>query len=743
MVEVQGNKKKQDMATKIQLRGDSLSAWNSADPVLDDREIALVSTKNNGEYDNLKIGNGGKKFSELPYLLGGEITHKYTFSNASQTDFPLSAKSGETIYVSLYQPEGNIAAYTVRVKLNNAIKGTIVSERLPDIERGTTYEFELSTDIDSVNIYVSGISVDTTAYIIVTKNKDIKLDILKNKYDAELLDIKNSIPSTDDFCVANIGKNLYNPAKAEDGKFIRNTGVVGDLATTKISDYINVDGKNVVCNTATVGGTYNAVYNESKEFIRTFVQPYVYQAGDYYIRYTFGINAQNIQIEYGDVPTDYVPYTDKQDAVDVALAQAAVLYEKKHDNCLYSNRINNYRYSYINGGMYLFIFPDYTLTAKKRTLKGKYKITANVITDAETLSNFRNQVNTKLGSGLFKIERELDFSNISEQYPYLLVTSGTYRYFTNIIVEPLNDIALQEVLKYRCDDETPTYHVNVLEVCKDFDSTTEGFGVTRFNNPVDAHNVVSNSNQFNRYIITVAKGDYTAEIQESFKGNDSESGAATIGIRLNNYEFFESFDSDDPEQTIFGWDGTYGFSGSVNWEEEDNRDKIRNRAIFQIPGADNFVCGIKGLHLKGKNLRYDIHPETAANGFNHTWNIENCILEFDGRPILGEQDIAIIGTGMGKGTIGNVIHCEFRGLSNSAIGGHDNPASSGQVGFVQGAKLNLIDCLFNNKKISMTSLYSDGDTPDAVLIKNCGKILSVDFGTTWKYCNINSEIGSE
>ena len=670
-------------------------------------------------------------------------THKIILAseNNAQT-ISLSAKGGDTVYITLYQPEGDIINYLIRGVKRNEITETFFNGRLDGITKGNFISHALTKDIDSIQLYANKNITTTIAFVHVSTLPNIGLNIMQQYYRNELQTLKDSIPNSDKFAKSVYGKNLYNPEESEIGKFINTLGNVDNLARTLVTGFIKVDGKNIVSNTATQGGTYNAVYDENKEFVRTFVQPYAYQAGDYYIRYTFNKDAENIQIEYGDASTEYEPYTDKQDAVNATLETVSKKFEQKHDNRLLSNRANNYPYTSVsNNGMYLYFSPDYDLTGKYRTLKGKYKLTAILITDAEKLTNFRNQVYTSLGKGLFKIEREIDFSS-DEQYPYIFTASGSFRYFTDIVIEPLNEIAIQEVLKYKAGNDTLAYNVTVLTVCKEFDETTEEFGVTRFNNPVDAHNAVANSGERNRYIIMVAKGDYTTEIQESFKGSDLESGASTIGIRLKNYEFFESFDSDNPELTIFGWDGTYGFSDSIDWGDENNRDKIRNRAFFQIGGANNFVCGIKGFYLKGKNLRYDIHPETAQTGFNHTWNVENCILEFDGRPILGEQDIAIIGTGMGKGTTGNVIHCEFRGLSNSAIGGHDNPKSSAQIMFSQGAKLNLIDCLFNDKTISMTSLYDDGDTPDAILVKNCGKIKSVSLGNTWKMTNINSDIAN-
>lgn len=52
------------MAVTIQLRGDTLANWNSANPVLLDREVALIATNAGSpkEYDTFVIGDGGFYF---------------------------------------------------------------------------------------------------------------------------------------------------------------------------------------------------------------------------------------------------------------------------------------------------------------------------------------------------------------------------------------------------------------------------------------------------------------------------------------------------------------------------------------------------------------------------------------------------------------------------------------------------------------------------------------------------------
>ena len=63
------------MITKIQLRGDTKDNWESINPILSERELALVATdtlqpKN---YNSIKIGDGIKKYSDLPFINPGDF----------------------------------------------------------------------------------------------------------------------------------------------------------------------------------------------------------------------------------------------------------------------------------------------------------------------------------------------------------------------------------------------------------------------------------------------------------------------------------------------------------------------------------------------------------------------------------------------------------------------------------------------------------------------------------------------
>ena len=54
------------MARQIQLRRGNLSDWTSNNPVLATGEMVLVSSTNNGVYNQYRIGNGSSPFNALP-----------------------------------------------------------------------------------------------------------------------------------------------------------------------------------------------------------------------------------------------------------------------------------------------------------------------------------------------------------------------------------------------------------------------------------------------------------------------------------------------------------------------------------------------------------------------------------------------------------------------------------------------------------------------------------------------------
>lgn len=78
------------MATRLQLRGDTLANWLMRDPVLMEREVALIASNPDKpkSYDLKKVGDGRSRFSELP-MLGYECLQ----DTGDSQQFPMSQKS--------------------------------------------------------------------------------------------------------------------------------------------------------------------------------------------------------------------------------------------------------------------------------------------------------------------------------------------------------------------------------------------------------------------------------------------------------------------------------------------------------------------------------------------------------------------------------------------------------------------------------------------------------------------------
>lgn len=57
------------MITKIQLRGDTNANWENVNPVLSNREVALVAMDSSQpkNYNAMKIGDGVKNYYDLPF----------------------------------------------------------------------------------------------------------------------------------------------------------------------------------------------------------------------------------------------------------------------------------------------------------------------------------------------------------------------------------------------------------------------------------------------------------------------------------------------------------------------------------------------------------------------------------------------------------------------------------------------------------------------------------------------------
>lgn len=136
----------------------------------------------------------------------------------------------------------------------------------------------------------------------VNNNKN---DILKNNNRINSIGLKTFIPSVKD----EFGVNIVNPTTIEKNVYINTSGEIKETKEDSytISDYIEVKGRNIICNSKlTVFGVY-VVYDKYGKFLRSINSPkYEYIDGDAYVRIAFYDG--NEFACYGDILLGYEEY---------------------------------------------------------------------------------------------------------------------------------------------------------------------------------------------------------------------------------------------------------------------------------------------------------------------------------------------------------------------------------------------------------------------------------------------------
>ena len=318
--------------------------------------------------------------------------------------------------------------------------------------------------------------------------------------------------------------------------------------------------------------------------------------------------------------------------------------------------------------------------------------------------------------------------------------------FTNLVLSSLNNKPLSNIIEdLKVNNES--YTLTTLEVDIKYTSATSGYGVSRFNSLIDAHNYTNNkSSETNRFIIKVHPGTYN-DWSAKFAGSDDETGETYLGIRVNDYVYFESTDINHPENYILNWDGHSGFSEGYKM----NSTQAMRRCLFHLDKRP-LHTHIKGFTLRAKNTRYCIHLETAGTGWDNEWLIENCIFDWNGCPNVIGYNGATVGIGISSGESGHIKNCKWKNTDYAGIVGHNNGFTVNQWNadkpfFVEGANLLIENCDLNGCSITQDTLNDNIDGFDLLTIKNCKNIKSVTNGLqgnavkqNWKVEIIQSEV---
>lgn len=573
----------------------------------------------------------------------------------------------------------------------------------------------------------------------------------------EILSIVNN--AVEGKATKRIGKNLFTNENITNGYINSNGGISGVVSECRITDYIKIDS-NLIANHSQEAGTNNAVYDANKKLLRTFnTANYTYQEGDSFVKYTFSSKWTNYMIEKGDTTTDYEPYTEDAPLLELILQNKKLIQESNKE--LINIPIDKVYFQVNTSGdaierdlgvdipstATVSGIATYVRLKRGLELQGNYTLSCYYITN-QTSDQFLayNQTIEQLGKGLVKIS--CNFSKLgTNKYDivaYLRKNSETDAYLRLCKVElETENIDIIKTLKQL---DIPREIKTIYNVSKDFDETTIDFGVFNYNNIIDAHKNVINSAETNQYVIRCMPGIYD-EFEEEWAGSDEEPDEGSyLGILVQDYEYFESFDKECPELTTLKWDGSAGFSTSMTHLQ------AARRCIFHI-NMKNKHTKIEGFSFDCKNVRYCIHPETAGQGWGNKWHIKNCILKFSGRPFVQPADPSwtYIGIGLSNGEHGIIERCKFiENDGKSAIFAHNNPFATSvlkkEVSFKVGARLDIIQCDFGNKIIDISTTTSNvADTYDVCEIVGCKNNAGVsvkpysDGSQNWKVSLINSD----
>ena len=272
--------------------------------------------------------------------------------------------------------------------------------------------------------------------------------------------------------------------------------------------------------------------------------------------------------------------------------------------------------------------------------------------------------------------------------------------------------------------QAPDHTMHYLYVSNDYNETTEGFGVTKFNSILSANDSISDNSYRNRYTIVVMAGTYT-DMQDKFAGLSDVGLVGYRGVMTKDYVYYESENIYNPAATVIKWDGAIGFDKSTLKSED-----IIKKCPFHLDL--NVHTHIKGFTFDCKNIRYGIHLESGGTGYATEWVVANCIFKWGGRAdcvdYADKTTVPVFGCGHSFGEVGLIENCKII-PTHCTIGyqNHDNADNSSfGLHMKTGSNITIRNCDFGGTEIQARTLkgaYSD--TPSTVNIEKCINISEV------------------
>lgn len=272
--------------------------------------------------------------------------------------------------------------------------------------------------------------------------------------------------------------------------------------------------------------------------------------------------------------------------------------------------------------------------------------------------------------------------------------------------------------------QAPDHTMHYLYVSNDYNETTEGFGVTKFNSILSANDSISDNSYRNRYTIVVMAGTYT-DMQDKFAGLSDVGLVGYRGVMTKDYVYYESENIYNPAATVIKWDGAIGFDKSTLKSED-----IIKKCPFNLDL--NVHTHIKGFTFDCKNIRYALHLESGGTGYATKWTVANCIFKWGGRAdcvdYTGKTTVPVFGCGHSFGEVGLIESCKII-AENCTVGyqSHENADNSSfGLALKTGANITIRNCDFGGTEIQARTLkgaYSD--TPNVLTVDRCVNISEI------------------
>ncbi len=245
------------MAGRLQLRGDTLANWLKYDPVLMEREVAIIASNPDKPkvYDLKKVGDGTSKFSELP-MLGYECLQ----DTGDSQQFPMSQKAATDELSKKVNKEdiddalaGKLDKVSVAQELGEAedkvMSQKVVSGKFSDLDNIIMGEYEYPTILSKKELKNGYYASNTLCKVCI-------YDITKVAGTTIILDVEGTSWNSIDYAIVKDYRKIAN-SQSEYNEEVWNANLLGVVTIHggSITKVIDLSSESIV-NAAKEGSIY-------------------------------------------------------------------------------------------------------------------------------------------------------------------------------------------------------------------------------------------------------------------------------------------------------------------------------------------------------------------------------------------------------------------------------------------------------------------------------------------------------